>query len=504
MPKSQTDDQPSVSLDNTFCEILSSDCESDYDSNSRNSDVSTKSFKNSSLKSSISNNSMTKLYITQNNHCQSTSNKQLPKSQTDDQSSVSLDNTFCQILSSDCKSDCESFLNFNSKNEPHIKNDKTYCSICKKKQYNNHDCSQFNKEFSSCLVPYCNILFRSATEFLSHYQQHSCKPKNETSTNEESKKSDSNENSHYSLFCGKDLFKCFMCNVSFDETSKLAIHKLKTHNARLKNSLGHYLCLFCEKSSPDLTKMNEHIKQCCENPTDAVYECHTKLKDKNIPLTPKNVIYTCNIEACNLIFDNISHYKSHYCEHFGISEDLMCWQCFSPFNKSISLYYHQTEAKCQTPSTFKCFECSIKCNDLQSLGIHKITNHNGQLISDNHSIKCVYCKIEINMLNLKSHLIECQLKKDVKCIKTLKCAFCYNNFRSGAALTSHIKTHLSKDLMKPKENSYSMKRKLELTTTRENKTNRGINKLPSTSKNNGSIGFDDYNMTHSTVLEKET
>lgn len=425
---------------------------------------------------------MVTLNLSQDNDSQSISINQLPQSSTGDQPSVFVDNTFCQIISSDSESDNESIQNLNSKNKPHKNNvkmsTKTYCSICKEKKYDNHDCSQFNKEFSSCLAPYCNILFRSATDFLSHYQQHICELNNETSTNKDSKKSEYNvlmQSDHHLATCREDLFKCFICNVNYDNTSKLAIHKLKIHNARLFNSVGHYVCLFCEKSSPNLMYINEHIKHCRENPTDAVYEYNLKLNDKNM-------FFTCT-KRCNLIFNNIDHYKTHYCEHFGITEDLMCWKCFSPLAKSISLRTHQTEGKCQIPSTFQCFECFEKYNNLQSLGIHKMITHNGQLLSDYNSLKCVFCKIEFSVDDLKSHLKECQLKNNGKSIKTFTCAFCYNKFRSGAALTSHIKTHLSKDWVKPKENSKSKKKKCEFTATTENKRNRS-NMLPSTSQSN--------------------
>lgn len=47
--------------------------------------------------------------------------------------------------------------------------------------------------------------------------------------------------------------------------AQFAHHKLKKHYSQLMNSSGSYLCLYCEKSSPDVILINEHTKSCRRN-----------------------------------------------------------------------------------------------------------------------------------------------------------------------------------------------------------------------------------------------
>lgn len=364
-----------------------------------------------------------------------------------------------------------------------------YCSICKTKKNFKHDCSKYNKEFSTCLMPNCNILSRSTRDFTPHYRQHIGIPAGVVLCHrcfKENKKSERDENGHHTNCNTTNLFKCYTCNVNFNNMAEFAFHKLKTHNGRLINSSGNYLCFYCEKSSQNLMDINEHIKHCLENQTETVSECNTILKEeteKNIlisknytkkvntpikeeilPRSSTHLLFTCLKPSCNIIFQNFAIFKSHHREHFNIGNDLMCWQCCSPFSNLNLLRAHQVKGYCRTPGMFKCFECSEKYNDLQSLSIHKFIIHDGELMlskKNKKNIKCPNCKNEIDILNLKSHLIKCQFKKDKKIIKPsnniitskpkliknvircapFKCEFCCKVCLTAAALSSHIKIH---------------------------------------------------------------
>lgn len=366
-----------------------------------------------------------------------------------------------------------------------------YCSICQKKNILNHDCSQNNKSFFTCLVPNCNILSRSKKDFTPHYRRHIGLSSSAIMCRrcyQEIKRTDRDVSGHYHIRCRTvNLFKCYACSVVFNTMEEFAYHKLKTHNGRLMNSFGNYLCFYCEKSAPDLTQIIEHTKHCLENQAKNVTEYGMKLKEptenktellpvkkallKNvlerkrgngtkIPRSSTHILFTCLKPSCNLVFQNFNVFKYHHREHFELGNTLMCWQCCVPFSNLNKLRGHQVKGNCRVPGMFKCYECSEQFNDLQSLSIHKYTLHDGDLVSNkknNKNIVCAYCHKGILLHNFKSHLIACQynnvetnLKKIKPKSKTTytkkykspyKCIICNKVCLTAAALSSHIKIH---------------------------------------------------------------
>lgn len=136
-----------------------------------------------------------------------------------------------------------------------------YCTICQKNIFDNHDCSQHNKEFSTCLMPFCNILSRSIRDFTSHYKKHRNIPPNAILCEFcfQEKKIFECDTSGRHKNCINIEFKCFQCNIIFNSMPLFANHKLKTHLCRLMNYKENYLCYYCEKSSPDAVIINNHM-----------------------------------------------------------------------------------------------------------------------------------------------------------------------------------------------------------------------------------------------------
>jgi len=395
------------------------------------------------------------------------------------------------LLSSDSEETCKS----NFKNESICEAEKLYyCSICQKKNILNHDCSQHNKSFFTCLVPNCNILSRSKKDFTPHYRRHiglsshavMCR-----SCYQEIKKTDRDASGHYHIRCRTvNLFKCYACSVVFNSMEEFAYHKLKSHNGRLMNCFGNYLCFHCEQSAPDLTTIIEHTKRCLENQAKNITDYGMKLKEptenetellpvkksplknvlerkrgntKKIPRSSTHILFTCLKPSCNLIFQNFNVFKFHHREHFELGNTLMCWQCCVPFSTLNSLRGHQVKGNCRIPGMFKCYECSEQFDDLQSLSIHKFTLHDGDLISNkkNKNLTCAYCHKGILIHNFKSHLIACQYNNGETRIEThskikpkskttytkkykgppYKCIICNKVCLTAAALSSHVKIH---------------------------------------------------------------
>ncbi|CAH1724371.1 unnamed protein product [Aphis gossypii] len=415
-------------------------------------------------------------------------------SESDDETSCLEVRAPIEIIELSSDSECDdSYIINDLKNENEVENEKLhYCSICQRKNILNHDCSKYNKSLLTCLVPNCNILSRSLKDFTPHYRQHfglSSSAIMCPRCYQEMKQSDSSHVCCHTF----NLFKCYTCSVVFNNMKEFAYHKLKTHNGRLMNSYGNYLCFYCEVSSADLTNIIEHTKHCLENQQKNATEHSKKLKDptksvtqllpvkksnmkntlerkkgneKKIPRSSTHILFTCLKPTCNLIFQNFTVFKFHLREHFEFGNKLMCWQCCAPFSDLNALRCHQVKGDCRTPEMFKCYECSEQFKDLERLSIHKYTIHNGNLIASkkNKTIKCIYCSEDIDIHNLKSHLVTCQynlgnpVNTDVK-IKPksayakkhkgpFKCVICCKVCLTAAALTSHVKIHNPSPLQK--------------------------------------------------------
>lgn len=332
-------------------------------------------------------------------------------------------------------------------------------------------------------------------DFEPHYRQHIGMPSGATMCRicyKEIKNSERDMNGFHTHCHMDNIFKCYTCNIVFNNISQFAYHKLKTHNGRLINATGDYLCFYCEKSSPDLLNINDHIIHCRENKTENVKENENELvlekidtvnvnekvkrkrnKDmqgEKIPPPSNNVLFTCLKPNCNLIFQSFPVFKYHYREHFEIGNQYMCWQCCKPFFNINTLRIHQVKGNCRTPGMFKCFFCTDKFDDLQCLSIHKFTMHNGELICKNKkNILCAFCKITTDIDNFKNHLVKCQLKNNktneyimTKNNRTMtrptavststiinkktryssfKCECCTKVCVTAAALSSHKKIH---------------------------------------------------------------
>lgn len=292
-------------------------------------------------------------------------------------------------------------------------------------------------------MPHCNKLFRSFEDLTPHYRQHFGIPTEAAMCRrcyKENKKSDRDENGCHIKCFRENLFHCYTCKLTLNNMPELAFHKLKIHFGQLVTSSGNYLCIYCENSFPDIAEMNKHIRinNCHENPMKTITVNDMKQKEPEnesvtgendvqnihnqnqtiIPHISKQLLFTCLIPGCDLIFSNFQVFKLHHREHGKIGNALVCWQCCSSFPDMKTLRQHQKGYNCQTHGTFECFECSEKYNEIQSLSIHKFIVHNGKLIANGRknnvqkTIKCAYCTNKISTNNFKAHLIRCQIKEE--------------------------------------------------------------------------------------------
>ncbi|XP_027845717.2 LOW QUALITY PROTEIN: zinc finger protein 271-like [Aphis gossypii] len=356
-----------------------------------------------------------------------------------------------------------------------------YCNICQKDNVLDHNCFEYNKNFSTCLVPNCNILSRSIDDFMPHYQLHIGMSSSAVMCKrcyQEIEKSDFSANGCH-VQCRKvNPFKCYTCNIIFNNMAEFAFHKLKKHNGRLMDSEGNYLCLYCEEYSTELPDVIGHIKNCLEGQSKNVphtiriqlpaigetYSIAKNTQKKNAPVqskknkknfsyTPKMSLFTCLKPSCNLIYQSSTAFKNHHRQHSGIKTGyLMCWQCCNGFKDLNGLRLHQARDNCPTPGIFKCDKCPENFDDIESLSVHKYTLHNGKFIAAVRKkiIKCPFCKLETKVKGFKSHLIACE--KKIKSIKTTncttnnledayKCGICDKTFGAAVSLSNHLRVH---------------------------------------------------------------
>ncbi|XP_026821150.1 zinc finger protein 84-like [Rhopalosiphum maidis] len=359
-----------------------------------------------------------------------------------------------------------------------------YCSICQKKNYLNHDCSQNNKNFFTCLVPNCHILSRSKEDFIPHYQLHIGMPSSAVMCNrcyQEIKSSDHVVNGYHRHCSTVNTFKCYSCNTVFSCMEEFAYHKLKKHNGLLMDSNNNYLCLYCEESSPELPDILEHIKQCLESQAQTgttirmKLKIPTKAKTELIPVARKTLnkkkvqrkkknktnnkrtsgmtLFSCLKPSCDFVFQTFTIFKHHYREHFGLGNKLICWQCCNAFNDFNGLRAHQVRDVCCKSGMFECPKCPEKFDDIQSLSIHKYICHDCTLIAakkSNKTISCEYCKLEMHIFNFKSHMTACKEKNNIKNTDPLKkhkgcyqCKFCVKVFHSRVSVSNHMRSHKS-------------------------------------------------------------
>lgn len=170
-----------------------------------------------------------------------------------------------------------------------------YCSICKNSKNCLHYCPDFNKQFSTCLVPYCTMLFRSNKDFNVHLQKHfglTYKQKFCNVCYENSSIDD--EHVHFKK---KIFFKCYACNYNFKTMLELAYHKLSKHNGLLQDFKLNFICLYCEYTFSSIGEVNNHML--VDHKTEISQTKNAKLKCCTYCGKKINVhIYKTHLDEC--------------------------------------------------------------------------------------------------------------------------------------------------------------------------------------------------------------
>jgi len=325
---------------------------------------------------------------------------------------------------------------------------KLYCSICKMEKYDNHDCFEENQQFSTCLIPNCNILFRSNKSFMVHFRKHlGVGPGTKICTVCFKEEFQFANVAHVHSDTAY-LFKCYTCNIILGNMKLFVEHKFKIHRCALQTYFGNYLCFHCEKWSPDRILVTNHIKNCR---TDQIKNLKRKIvvKPKVIKKYKKNLsvnkdkgLFACLKPTCKQIFRSFSSFKIHYRKHFRVRNQLFCWNCCTMHpNKALPI--HKAKGDSHSNVAFKCIECSTTFDDIETFSVHKYTIHDGCLNSRSTKFRCMLCKKMTTIIRFKSHLIRCQLKKlkKIKANINEKCNVCGKCCRKAQGMSNHLKSH---------------------------------------------------------------
>lgn len=326
-----------------------------------------------------------------------------------------------------------------------------YCSICKDTKYE-HDCTEYNKELSTCMIPNCNVVFRSTKDFDQHYIKHLgvapgavicrlCYTENK----------ESYTNLPHIQNCNQNVFVCYMCRVLFENMAQIAHHKLKYHKGRLVVN-GTISCLHCEFQSDDMLFVSRHEKDCRKKQIEnAVNQTETTNENSRRPykyiITKNMKFFIC--KQCDEIFGSLINFKKHILGHLvGRKKMFMCWKCLKPQDSRSALLSHQRSDDCNLgPEFLKCNTCGEHFHNIETFSVHRYTKHDALYLYEYPTIPCPFCKIEFAMKDLKDHLNICSTEKETFRLNNTGdsnnfiCTVCNKIFNRKIGYIAHIKTH---------------------------------------------------------------
>uniref|UniRef100_A0A8D8Q0K3 Zinc finger protein 26 n=1 Tax=Cacopsylla melanoneura TaxID=428564 RepID=A0A8D8Q0K3_9HEMI len=205
-------------------------------------------------------------------------------------------------------------------------------------------------------------------------------------------------------------FECLVCHRNFEKSFRILNHTRKCHP-----SYNCFMCLFCEKLFPSVTKLTKHSKTIHSQSTHACVTCwkvytspkclKTHLKVCQTPLLSKIQV---NCEVCGKILQTQS-IENHLRVHMGI--------------------------------VFPCTECSETFLHFKTLCRHRNVKHRGIFL------KCNLCaQIYSDDSDLKRHVARHKIKSSTEKgnSQLYSCDLCGKKFVSKSHMSDHIRSiHLN-------------------------------------------------------------
>jgi len=261
------------------------------------------------------------------------------------------------------------------------------------------------------LCTYCKSVFLSRPDFNKHiFDDH---PEISTSTSKVATK-----------MIRKAVFKCNLCQLSFEEKQKYEQHldlkhghkcdncnvsfRVKSKLEEHKRTAHSFKCSICNQKFVSSEKMSIHMQSHnikCE-------QCPEVFKSKMKMLDHKKLKHSHKCEKCNVKFDEKSKLEVHMEKH-----RFKCDKCTEVYDTKLKVVEHK-----RIMHTIKCEKCKRSFEEKSTLEEH---------IKTNHVLKCKVCS---TVFDFKKKL-EDHIQKE----HSFKCTKCDGTFELEGSLVEHEK-----------------------------------------------------------------
>lgn len=240
---------------------------------------------------------------------------------------------------------------------------------------------------------------------------------------------------------GKFLFKCFLCNKSFEKWPSLDVHEA-TH--RIDKP---YLCDLCGKrfkhsnnlrghkrTHLDESKKKRHVCEICATGFRSRFHLreHMNQHDGTKP-------YSC--DKCGKAFFKRIQLRQHKLSH-GLNRHV-CPICGTTFNRRGNMNTHLKRHNKQLDGTYTCSVCAYRCKSMSELKLHRKTHTEEDIVESirkNSSDKTIWqCKI-CNRVFSKRAVLENHERIHRAEKTSVDCEICGKRLASKSSLIYHKKS----------------------------------------------------------------
>ncbi|KAI8127619.1 Zinc finger protein 26 [Lucilia cuprina] len=208
-------------------------------------------------------------------------------------------------------------------------------------------------------------------------------------------------------------YRCIFkdCGEDINNLQTLARHLVLHHYDKLENTIIYSKCPDCQKTFSNFIELNKH--SCCRNikkKTGAPNHC----------------------QSCNLDFQSLKRFVFHMQFHLTNHRPKVCLLCGALFNNSNDFFEH-TQYKHNPATAMACIECDRFFKEKEVYDSHMELHEESK-----YQYACSYCpKKYTNKAGLNQHVDIYHNNKS----SAIQCDFCEKEFVNQASYRNHVKSH---------------------------------------------------------------